>query len=324
MMKMNNHEKILDILQKQNLTNEDKALINSLMANDPEAKKLYDAYLKMKDAFKSNHISFDNMRDYVLYKNNMEPEDRDIIGRIPLIENHLKSCEKCTNEFKILNEEFSGIESFLSAELNKGIRKSEQAQPVVYQRRQWWRTPVYAFSSLVVVGFLYLSLYLISNVTTPDTYQVASLSDKSEFYITRGRATDEFQETLKALENEQYDKAISHLVNDINENPDDETIFYSHYILGLTYLETAQKSFIGLFPSFDKEKAKSGLENFKLCIEKNTSGKFPDITNNAYFYSAKASLMLDDTNSAKKYLKVVVDNKGSKMSEARRLLNELE
>lgn len=324
-MEMNNYEKILDILQKRNLTNEDKALIDSLIANDPEAKKLYNAYAKIEKALISDHLSHDEIRDYVLYKNNMEPENRDIISRVSEIEIHLNSCERCTDEFKLLNEEFSDIESFLSVELNKeSINKAEWVPSAMHQTRQWGRTSVYAFSSLIATGFLYLSLYLISNATTPDSYQIASLSDKSDFYITRGRATDDFQETLKALENEQYDKAIFHLVNDINKNPDDETIFYSHYILGLAYLETAHKSFIGLFPSYDKEKAKLSLKNFRHCIEKNTSGKFPDITYSAYFYSAKASLMLDDTDSAKEYLRIVVNEKGSKMSEAQNMLNELE
>lgn len=321
---MNNYEKILELLQKEQLSNEDKILIDSLIANDPEAKKIYDAYGKLKSTLSSPHLSYSDISDYVLLKGGLEPENKNIISRIGEIENHLRSCDKCSNDFKVLNEEYSEVEFFLSSELHKENLSNYEPTLAIKAIKQWWRTPVYAFSSLVVVGFLYLSLNIISDVTTPEAHQLASISDKSEFYVTRGRTTDEFQKTLKALEDNQYDAAISHLINDINNNPDDETIFYSHYILGLTYLETAGKSFIGLFPSYDKEKARLGLENFKLCIEKNSTDKFPDITYNAYFYSAKASLMLEDKDSAKEYLLIVVNEKGSKMAEAQKLLNELE
>ena len=45
---------------------------------------------------------------------------------------------------------------------------------------------------------------------------------------------------------------------------------------------------------------------------------------NAHFYIAKAYLMLDDNENAKKYLKIVIDEKGSKMIEAENILSDLE
>jgi uncharacterized protein (UPF0332 family) len=324
-MDMNNYEKLLDILQKPDLTSEDKAFIDSLIANDPEAKRLYDTFKKVEKTLKTDHLTYEDISDYVLYKNGQEPVNSEFAGKIPGIEFHLRECKKCADEFNLLNNEYSDIETYIAAELNREeASKSEQISPAIQQTVRRWRTPAYAFASVIAAGFLYLSLLLVSNAVTPESYKLASLSDKSEFYITRGRITDEFQETLKALENEEYERAISHLENDITKNPDDETIFYSHYILGLAYLETAHKSFLGLFPSYDKEKAKLSLESFKHCIDKNTSGRYPDITYNAYFYSAKAALMIDDTDTAKEYLRLVINEKGSKMSEARKLLNELE
>ncbi len=319
---MNNTEKILELLEKKNLSAEEKANLKALIESDSEAKKIYETYMKLGSLLKSKHISLDELRDYILYKNNIDPENKYIIGRIPEIELHLKNCEKCTNEFKVLNEEYSGLDLFVADKFSASneIKKvpSSYVLPLIK------RTPLYAFVSVIVIGFVYLSLFLVSNITTPDSYQLASVSDKSEYYVTRGRATDEFQESLKALEENNFDKAIDFLQSDINKNPEDETIFYSHYILGLAYLERADNSFIGLFRSFNKEDVEKGLKNLQLCIEKNSFGKFPDITYNAYFYSAKANLMLGDNGSAKNYLKLVVEEKGSKMSEAQSILNELE
>jgi len=321
---MNNFEKIIELLEKKSSSAEDRNLLNSLIGNDPEAKKLYDTYLKFGSILKSKHISLEDLGDYVLYKNNIELENKDIISRLPEIELHLKNCEKCTEEFKTLNEEYSELDLFVvdkfSSEPSKKIKEVSSS----YIKSRINRTPLYAFASLILVGFVYLSLLLISSTTTSENYQLASVSDKSEYYVTRGRATDEFQESLKALEENNFNKAIDFLQSDINKNPEDETIFYSHYILGLAHLEKAENSFIGLFRSFNKEDAEKGLRNLQLCIEKNTSGKFPDITYNAYFYSAKASLMLGDNKAAKKYLKIVVEEKGSKMLEAQSILNELE
>jgi hypothetical protein len=321
---MNNLDKILELLEKKNLSAQDKATLNSIIASDSEAKEIYETYLKLGSLVKSKHLSLEDIRDYVLYKNNVEPENREIVSRIPEIELHLKNCEQCTEEFKLLNAEYSEIDLFVADKFT--VQPSPEAGKVssAYIQPRTRRTPLYAFSSIVAIGFVYVALLLISNVTTPGSYQLASVSDKSEYYVTRGRGTDEFQESLKALEDNNFDKAINFLQNDINKNPNDETIFYSHYIIGLSYLEKADKSFIGLFRSFNKEDARNGLKNLQLCIEKNTSGKFPDITYNAYFYSAKACMMLEDNESAKKYLKLVVGEKGSKMSEAQNILDELE
>jgi len=322
---MNNFEKIIELLQKEDLTTVEQTLLNSLLENDPEARKLFNVYNKVGKAFQVSHISYDELRDYVLIKNGMEPEEKFDFSRTQGIENHLIECPICTKEFKVLNEEFSDIQNFVSSSINRvPLEKSELTQNrFLKQQFSPWLYPVFA---VFILGFLYLSLFVISDFTTPNNYVHASLDDESEFYITRGRGTDEFQQSIAAIENENFEEAITYLKKDIDQNPEDETIFYTYYVLGLTQLETAESRFagLGLFPSFDKTKAKQTLDNFKICTEKNTSGRFPDITYNAYFYSAKANLMIDDIESAKKYLQLVIDNKGSKMLEAQNMLNELE
>ena len=321
---MNNLEKIIELLEKKKLSKEEKLEFDSLVGSDPEAKKLYDTYMKLHSLLKSKHISLDELRDYILYKNNLEPENREIIKRIPDIELHLKNCEICTEEFKNLNEEYSEVDFFIADKFKAQPEEGREEIRASYIQSRIRRAPVYAFASIIIIGFVYLSMLLISDLTTPDIYNLASVSDKSEYYVTRGRATDEFQESLKALEDNNFDLAIEFLESDIKNNPEDETIFYSHYIIGLAYLEKADNSFIGLFRSYNEGDADRGFKNLQFCIEKNTSGKYPDITYNAYFYSAKASLMLGDTKTAEEYLRIVIDEKGSKMDEAQNLLNELE
>jgi len=318
---MRSFEKIIELLEKKTLSEEDSQVLNSLIENDTEARQIYDTYRKLGSLLKSEHISYDDLRDYILFKNNIEPENKDVIKIIPQIDIHLKNCERCTDEFKTLNEEYTDLDLFIPKELSGEV--SEKKERLSIPERKW-RAPAYAFVSVIAIGFVFLLLLLVSNITTPANYDLASIENKSEFYVTRGRATNDFQESLKALEENNYDKAITHLQKDIDDNPNDETIFYSHYIAGLSYLEKADNSFLGLFRSFDKNSAKNALENFRLCIEKNNSGLFPDITFNAYFYSAKANIMLGDIESAKEYLKIVIEEKGSKMFEAQSIMSKLE
>jgi tetratricopeptide (TPR) repeat protein len=321
---LNKFDKILNLLQKVNLSAEEQEQLNSLVENDVEGKEFYNTYTKLHSALRSPHISYEALKDYILHKNNIVPDDKNIINRIPEIELHLKKCKRCIREFETLNQEYSELELFLSDKLSKEKSTVADKEEIVNIPPRSWKIPVYLFVSMIVLGFIYLSLFVASNIFTPTNYKLAILEDKSEFYITRGRASEEFQESLKALEYKDYTRAISHLEKDIDKNPNDPTIFYSHYILGLTYLESAEKNYAGLFTSFNEKDVKQGLDNFAQCIEKNTSGKFPDITYNAYFYSAKGSLILNDIESTKKYLKIVIEEKGSKMLEARKLLNELE
>jgi len=44
---MNKQDKISDLLQKKNLSDEELALLNSLIENDPESKEFYDAYTNL-------------------------------------------------------------------------------------------------------------------------------------------------------------------------------------------------------------------------------------------------------------------------------------
>lgn len=321
---MNKFDEILNLLQKKNLSEREDSLLNSLINSDPESKEFYNTYNKINSAFKSSHISYDDLRDYILYKNKMEPADKGIANRIPEIEIHLKKCEQCVEEFKVLNQEYSDLELFLSEKLFEGKSDFTGKNKFASTPQRTWKKPVYLFASMIVIGFVYLSLLIASDIVTPANYKLASLEDKSEFYVTRGRATEEFQESLKALEDKDYDKAISYLQKDIDQNPEDQTIFYSYYMLGLAYLESSEESYAGLFTSYNENSVKKSLHSFDMCIEKNDSGNFPDITYNAHFYTAKACLILNDVKSAKQCLNIVIKGKGSKISEAQTLLSKLE
>jgi len=323
---MKNYETIVTLLQKKILTKEEQNLLDSLIKEDKETQDFYETYKKTAAAVNaSSHPSIDELSNYILFKNGLKTESLRIIKHVPLIELHLRSCKRCAEEFKLLNSEFTEVDSYVSGRFIPSVKGEKIPEVPPFTLARGKLSPMfYAFASVILVGVVYAVLFSYSSISTPSYYQYAELNDKSEFYITRGRATDEFQESIKALEEEDYQSAIRHLQNDIEKNSSDNTIFYSHYILGLTYLETAENSFLGLFKSYDKTKAQKGLNSLLIAVEKNNSGKFQNITLDAYYHAAKASLMVDDVKRAKEYLNKVIEGKGSKMAQAKNILSEVE
>ncbi len=323
---MGKKDKILDLLGKKSLTDSEKDELESLAGSDKELSELRKTYEQLESVVShSSHLSEEELSQYTLYKNGMVPDDSSIIGRIPFIETHLRKCAVCSGILREFNLEYSDIDSFLSESIVSGRDSSDRsADSRTELSLNRYKAPRYAFASIIIVGLVYLALYVVSSFTTPAFYNNAAISSDSQFSINRGRATENFQNSLKALENHNYDEAISYLQKDIKENSRDETIFYSYYIMGLSYLKTAEHDFLGLFPGYNQDRASKGAEYLEESIRKNDSGRFNNIKLNSYFYLAKASLMLKDKEGAKHYLTLVINGKGSKMEEAKYLLGEME
>jgi len=321
---MKNFDRLITLLEKNNLTEEEKNSLNNLLKEDPDANEFYNSYKKLGIAFlNSRHLTIDELADYVLIKKGLEPVKKENIKNIPLFDVHIRRCEKCSAEMKFYNKEYSDVENFVGTRF-----KTRAEDKTIISDSKIISIPKFNFSRYAIIGIsamaiIFFSLMVISSITTSKYYNLASLGDLADMSVSRGRITDDFELIIKSLEEKDYRRAIEYLQSDIELNKNDETIFYSHYVLGLTYLETAEKDLLGMFPSFDKSSAEAALQNFKRTIELNTSGKFENVNLDAYFYAAKASLMLEDSKSAKEYLNIVVKEKGSKMSEARQILNEL-
>jgi tetratricopeptide (TPR) repeat protein len=274
----------------------------------------------IKDSF---HPTTDEIGNYILFKNGIDPEDKSIIRLIPKIELHLRRCAECNRLFLELNNEYSELDTFLNDHEPLSIEnKSEQIKIPVNAHIKY-----FSFKSVgIVLAFtcvLYLGTFSVSKILTPPSLKYTDLENVSDLYGTRGRVTYDFQESLKAFENRDYEGTVKWLKKDIVYNHGDETIFYSHYILGLAYLKSAQTNIIGLFPSYDKIKVNQGISAFNKALELNNSGKFRNINLDIYFFLAKADLMLNNVTEAKENLKKVIAEKGSNLNEAKKILSGL-
>jgi hypothetical protein len=267
----------------------------------------------------SYHPTNDELGNYILYQNGIDPlEDKSIIKLAPKIELHLRKCSACNKLFLELNREYAELDSFLT---NESANVKITSEPAVAQRSQF-NLKKYSIT-LITICLLYLASFTVSDLVTPKYYKYAALDNRSDLYETRGRVSSSFQESLKALENKDYESAVKWLNGDINSNQLNETIFYSHYILGLTYLELSKSEFLGLFPSYNPANVTKGISSLNKALELNNSGKYRNINLDIYFYLGKADLMLNNKTGAKEYLFKVVNEKGSHLSEAKNILEGL-
>lgn len=313
---MNDLEKIIEILDKDFISEKDKSLLIDLVNANPEGKKIQDAYLNLKNSLRRDeHIDEELMAEYVMYKNNLS-SGKLIILLSNKIEDHIRQCIQCEMLFKDLNAEYCDIDSYVSQSFS-----NKTGQEKKFFSLEKFSAVKYAFASLAAVVVLYIGLFAVSSVLTPDYKK--SFFDDNDYYTTRGRTSELFQRGLDAIDKKEYDKAIEFLNKDISDNSSDESIFYNYFIIGVTYLNKSESDFIGLFKSFNKEDVENAISNFEKSIELNNSGKFDNLNLDAHYFIGKSYLMIDNLLSAKKHLQIVVDGKGSYYKNAKAALDEL-
>jgi len=318
---MNDIDKIIELLDKDSITNEEKKLLNGIIDNDPEARKIHDTYLNLKSTLKRNeHIDEELMAEYVLYKNDISSENV-IILLSKMIEDHIRKCKQCEDLFKELNVEYAEVDTFVGQSVSQQIVQNKQANQKGFFLFDNFSSAKYAFASLAVVVVLYLGLFAVSSLTTPDYKK--SFLDGEDFYTTRGRTSELFQRGLDAIDRKDYDSAIKYLEDDVNNNSLQESIFYTHFILGITYVNKAESDFLGLFKSFNKADVENGIASFNKSIELNDSGKFDNLKLDAQYFIGKSYLMIDDKIAAREHLHLVVEGKGSYYKNAEQLIKEL-
>ena len=302
---------ILSILDKNkpNTLNEDQ--LPSLFANDPEAFDTYKKYQVVASAIRSqDHPDADTLAAYVL-------------GELPVkkaepITQHIRDCSVCDETISELQSELNGIDLYLKNTINnKHTGFIQKANIFFHQSSPLIR---YAAAAVVIIGLSYSSIYTVSVLTTSKNFMYGNLQSEQNFSISRGRQSDAFDEALYAIDQKDFSNAITALKKDIAANTNDQSIFYSHYILALTYFHAAYSAPLGLFPHYDKALITDAKSEFAECIRLNRNPQLNNISLDACFFSAKASILLDDRVSAKQGLQKVIDGKGSKMQEAKDLL----
>lgn len=313
---MSELQKIIDLLDKETLTEEEKKYLSEKAGSDDETAKIITMYKKLKEvAAASSHPDEELIGEYILYKND-DGNNKLFISLVPKIEEHLRKCSKCTELFKNLNSEYYELKSFVDN------RFPEKEPDKEHEKQVRLKTPSYVryfVTAILVIGFLYLGTFMVTSMFTPD-YKRSAFNFDDRVSVTRGRTSENFQRAVEAIENENYSDAINYLEQDISQSSNNNSIFYSHYILGLTYLKKSESNTLGIINSYDNEEIGKGIEHLKQSISLNNSGSFDNINLDSHYFIGKAYLLLDDETSATDHLRTVVENKGSYYKEAEDLI----
>ena len=320
---MEQYEKIIELIEKAKLSPEEEKYLNDSIESDKDIKRLIEVYKNLKTGLADSiHFDLDTLSSYILYEKGNVPDD----NIVPLISDkikfHLDNCLKCREEYEMLEAEYSDAKEYLKNTFVDDNKVKHKLMPsFLSQNISKYR---YAFTSVITLVFLYVGLFAVSSIITPD-YKKNLFSDKNEdVYLTRGRTSISFQKGLDAIDKGNYSDAINYLKLDIEQHNNESSIFYSNFILGSTYLKAAESDFLGMFISFDEAKVRLAIENLKHSIELNTSGNYENLNLDANYYIGRAYLLLDDLISSKKYLEIVVNKKGRFYKEAETLLEVLE
>ncbi len=266
---------------------------------------------------KHTHIPFETLASYAFYLENNESVLKHFDKLRFKLEAHLSSCKQCRDDLNMLREEAKETSNFIDASFSKELSVKESTN-------FFFRNAAiqYAAAAVIVLAVLYSGLYSFLNFNIP-LYKESVSTDVS-ISVTRGRLTEEFQKSVFAMEEENYSDAIKYLKQDVVNSPNDESVFYSEYLLGLSYLLTSEKSFVGLYRTHIPEKLDSAILHLNHSIEKINNPAFNNIKLNSYYYIGKAYLLKNEIETGKEYLKKVISGKGKYSEKAEKILASLE
>ncbi len=318
---------LYELLNKETLSAEAKLLLDKIIAEDPEAAKIARLFQSVKNiAEQGSHLDAGILGEYILLKNGQDDDSNLSQKLLPKIEDHLRKCELCKNNFITMNKEFESVNNFIAG----SVLPEKQAGTVTEESGSAWqqiqknsnfKKTIYSIAALCLI---YFSLFAFYNITTPEYKKGFDVFQANQKFIARGRISSEFQKGIAELDKHNLEQAVKELNSDIKDNPNDKTIFYTYFILGKTYLEAAKSNVLGLYNDYDKQKLKKSIEAFQKSIEKNKGPEFKHLNYDAYYFIARDFLLLDNFDEAKKYLKLVIDNKGSFKKDAEELLKSFE
>jgi tetratricopeptide (TPR) repeat protein len=326
MIAMEKIDKILELLERKTLTETEMKLLEDFSNSDEEIRSFIGVYRSLSSSLSaSEHLPPDLLSSYILFEMGDEPDNK-LIPYIRLkIKSHLEVCSVCRNEYNLLINEYNEIKDHVDKSIVNNtkttVHTTKISLPGNFTRSSSFR---YTFATLAVLIVGYFSLFLISSSITPDYKKNIFAENQDGFYKTRGRTSSLFQRGLNSIEKGDYNDAIKYLSDDIREHQNEKSIFYSYYIIGITYLKAAETDFIGLFKSYDKGNVNLAIANLKESIDKNNSGDYESLKLDSYYYIGRAYLLNDDKASAVSNFQKVVDGKGKYSKEAVELIRQME
>jgi len=321
---MLNEQKIIDLLTNEELSAEELKELRSEIELNPELKKLIKVVDTLEHLAKEAHFDIDTLSKYVLFLNGEITDNSEMSLIVPKIEKHIQSCATCREELEYLKAELQNVDEFLAEKISLAeMDNKADEQKIGLSIFQQYSSFKYSLAVAATIIVIFVSSFVVSELTTPSYIEISGQFNYSNFTTTRGRNSENFMKAVNQLSNENYDKAIGYFNADIKDNPNDVTIFYTYYILGITQLKDARSSVLGMFSSYDVEKLDEAEKSFEQVLKHNTSQVFQNVNNNTYFFLGQIYLLKEDLTKAKSFLNKAIENNSEYSSEAEELLNSI-
>jgi tetratricopeptide (TPR) repeat protein len=322
---MEKYEKIIELIKKEILSPEELQILNDLMKSDDDAKRLINVYNTLKSGLtKAVHLDLDLLSSYLLYEKGIDHDNALVPLLAEKIKLHLEDCLSCREEYDFLVKNYSEVGEHLNKSLIDNTEKQTTSiKHVLNIISRGFAGYKYAFATVVTVLVIYIGMFAISSITIPDYHANLFPEESEDFYRTRGRTSLSFQKGLDAIDKDNLSAALNFLNKDIEQYSDENSIFYTHYILGITYLKSAESNFLGFFNSFDEEKVSLAIQNLKSSIGKNTSGSYENLNLDANYYLGRAYMLVNNFDTAEKHFDLVITGKGRFYNEAQAMTESI-
>ncbi|RKY91179.1 MAG: hypothetical protein DRQ13_11735 [Ignavibacteriae bacterium] len=321
---MKKFEKVIYILDREAIPYEEKEYLKRIATEDIDIKNFISVHLKLKRIFNSTcHLDMEILAEFILYYDG----DLDAAEYIPQItdkiEDHLAECSVCNNLYLECTKEFQQADSFVSKAINDNEDIKIQKKTSIFSRirKTNFRAPITAIILLLIA---YFGMMITSYYGTPSYKKNVFEFDAINISVIQSRDTELYKKGLTAFKQDDYDKTIDLLMEDIILNQSDSTIGYTHYLLGIAYLKSSENNILGTFKSYNHVRVNEGIQNLMIFIKENEGSDNVRASIDAHYYIAKAYLSIDAIEEAKKHLIIVTEKKGKYYSDAVEILNVLE
>jgi tetratricopeptide (TPR) repeat protein len=322
---MEKFEKVIHILEREVIPYEEKEYLKRIANEDIDIKNFISVHLKLKRIFNSSsHLDMEILAEFILYYDG----DLNAAEYIPeitdKIEDHLTECSVCNNLYLAFTKELQQVDDFVSEAINDNGDFEFQKKPSVFSRirKTNFRAALTAFILLLIT---YFGMMITSYYNTPSYKKNIFEFEAINNSLIHNRTTDLFIQGLTAFNKEDFDRAIDLLLKDIILNQNDSTIYYSNYLLGITYLKSSENNILGTFKSYDHLRINEGIENLMVFIDEKSEIDVDDRSIiDTHYFIAKAYLSIDAIEEAKKHLQIVREKRGKYYSDAVGILNVFE
>ncbi|MGB5875262.1 MAG: hypothetical protein WBH56_16200 [Bacteroidota bacterium] len=180
--------------------------------------------------------------------------------------------------------------------------------------------PAYVLRAAVVLLFPVL-LLLGADWMLTDPYAELARVERPEFRVmVRGGDQEDIDLAYRLLDAGQHEGSLRLLERFVRAFPESEILDYVHYSAGAVYLMTAQRSFLSLFLSYDRERTAAGLDHLRHAIDHSSNMR---LIEESHWLRAKGYLMLHFPEEAREELQLVIGLDGGRKNDATRLFHEV-